>query len=83
MFKSIYFLFAKFSPSPSPSLRLRWLYLFEKLEKRGQTDRRTGPTHQVPGVEIRNFTKLRQKILWYNSGIPAPAINDLLPTSLR
>ena len=41
-----------------------------------------GQTTLVLGtVEIRNFTELRQKILWYNSRIPAPAINDLLPTS--
>ena len=33
------------------------------------------------GVEIRNFTWLRQKILWYNLKIPAPAINDILSTS--
>ena len=26
-------------------------------------------------VEIRNFTQIRQKILWYNSRIPALAIN--------
>ena len=37
----------------------------------------------VSTVEIRNFTQLRQKILWYNSKIPAPAINDILPTSRR
>ena len=34
-------------------------------------------------VEIRNFTWLRQKILWYNLKIPAPAINDILSTSRR
>ena len=34
-------------------------------------------------VEIRNFTQLRQKILWYNSRIPALAINELLSTSRR
>ena len=34
-------------------------------------------------VEIRNFTQIRQKILWYNSRIPALAINDILPTSRR
>ena len=28
-----------------------------------------------PPVEIRNFTQIRQKILWYNSRIPALAIN--------
>ena len=36
-----------------------------------------------PAVEIRNFTQLRQKILWYNSRIPALAINELLSTSRR
>ena len=30
---------------------------------------------RLGGVEIRNFTRLRQKILWYNSRIPALAIN--------
>ena len=35
------------------------------------------------GVEIRNFTQIRQKILWYNSRIPALAINELLSTSRR
>ena len=34
-------------------------------------------------VEIRNFTQIRQKILWYNSRIPALAINELLSTSRR
>ena len=29
----------------------------------------------VRTVEIRNFTQIRQKILWYNSRIPALAIN--------
>ena len=38
---------------------------------------------EVWTVEIRNFTQIRQKILWYNSRIPALAINELLSTSRR
>ena len=38
---------------------------------------------KVEVVEIRNFTWIRQKILWYNLKIPAPAINDTLSTSRR
>ena len=37
----------------------------------------------LDGVEIRKFHLISTKNTWYNLKIPAPAINDILPTSRR